>query len=85
MPKFIYVLPFVFGVAACETPQQTAFAGAATGAALGAAASKDGNKVQGAALGGAVGLVAGSLIGKANTPGQCVYRDAYGRQYVAAC
>lgn len=85
MSKFLYLLPLVSLVAACETPQQTAFSGAATGAAIGAAVSDDGDKVKGAALGGAAGLVAGSLIGQASTPGQCVYSDAYGRRFVAPC
>ena len=40
---------------------------------------------RGAVAGGAVGAVAGALIGRASEPGRCIYRDRYGRQYVAAC
>ena len=29
--------------------------------------------------------VAGALIGNASEPGQCYYRDRYGRRYIAAC
>ncbi|PLU66457.1 hypothetical protein BMJ22_27190 [Sinorhizobium medicae] len=43
------------------------------------------NDVRGAAVGAAVGGVAGALIGRANEPGYCVYRDRYGRQYTARC
>jgi len=30
-------------------------------------------------------LVAGALIGRANEPNQCRYRDRYGQIYLAAC
>jgi hypothetical protein len=39
----------------------------------------------GAAVGGAIGGVAGALIGNANEPGRCIYRDRYGRRYTASC
>ncbi|MEZ5779788.1 MAG: hypothetical protein R3E44_15640 [Paracoccaceae bacterium] len=85
MRSILLVLPLVAATAACDTPQQTAFAGAATGAAIGAAVADGGDELQGAALGGAAGLAAGALIGEANKPGDCYYRDAYGRRYVAPC
>lgn len=66
-----------------STNQQTA-AGAAAGAAIGALASDD-DPLKGALIGGTVGAVAGTLIGRAQTPGDCVYRDGTGRQYVARC
>ncbi|MEX1663215.1 YMGG-like glycine zipper-containing protein [uncultured Thioclava sp.] len=83
----LLILPLVTGLAACQTtPQnQSAATGAAAGAVLGAAVSKDGDRIKGAALGAAAGGVAGALIGQANQPGQCRYRDAYGREYIAPC
>jgi len=42
--------------------------------------------VRGAAVGAAIGGAAGAVIGNvAGRPGQCYYRDRYGRQYVANC
>ncbi|KFE33972.1 glycine zipper 2TM domain-containing protein [Thioclava atlantica] len=87
MKKILLVLPLAASVAACQmTPQdQAAATGGVAGAALGAAVSKDGDRLEGAALGAAAGTVAGALIGKASQPGQCRYRDAYGREYIAPC
>lgn len=73
------------GVAACTPTDQTTLGGAATGAVLGAAVSGDDDRVEGAIIGGAVGAVAGNMIGRANTPNDCVYQDSYGRRYVARC
>ena len=36
-------------------------------------------------LGGAVGAVAGALIGRANEPGDCYYRDRRGNRYIDRC
>ncbi|MEZ5886155.1 MAG: glycine zipper domain-containing protein [Paracoccaceae bacterium] len=85
MRKCLLVLPLFAALSACQTPEQTAMAGAATGAALGAVVADDGDELKGAVLGGAVGLAAGALIGQAQQPGMCIYRDRYGRQYTAAC
>ena len=38
-----------------------------------------------AATGGAIGAVSGVLIGRATRRGDCVYRDRYGRRYIARC
>ncbi len=59
--------------------------GALAGAVLGAAVSDDGDRVEGALIGGAAGAIAGNLIGQAQTPGDCIYTDAYGNRYVAPC
>ncbi|KEO53174.1 YMGG-like glycine zipper-containing protein [Thioclava indica] len=93
MQKILLVLPLVTGLAACQGTQgyqgnsqnRSAATGAVAGAVLGAAVSKDGDRIKGAALGAAAGGVAGALIGQANQPGQCRYRDAYGREYIAPC
>jgi phage tail tape-measure protein len=85
MNKILLVLPFAGLLAACETPQQSALAGAATGAALGAAVSGDDDRVAGAAIGGTLGAIAGDYVGRSQDGNQCIYRDAYGRTYRAAC
>ncbi len=85
MNKIILVIPVLAMTAACQTSNnQSAVTGAAAGAALGAAINDD-DRVEGALLGGAAGAVAGTLLGQANTPGDCVYRDQYGNRYVADC
>jgi predicted small secreted protein len=70
-------------MAGCTPTQQGAGIGATTGAIVGGVAT---NNVRGAAVGAAVGGVAGALIGDvAGRPGQCYYRDRYGRRFIAAC
>ncbi|WP_284165115.1 YMGG-like glycine zipper-containing protein [Frigidibacter sp. SD6-1] len=85
MRRYFLLLPVLAALTACQTPEQTAMAGAATGAAIGAVAADDGDELKGAMLGGAVGLAAGALIGQTRQPGMCLYRDRYGREYTAAC
>ena len=65
--------------------------GAAVGGAIGGLAGAvigglaTGN-VRGAAVGGAIGGVAGAVIGNVSEqPGQCYYRDRYGRRYIDSC
>lgn len=85
MKPALAALPILaLGLTACETAEQSTLAGAATGAAIGAAFSSDDDRTQGAVLGAAAGAAAGAIIGRTND-GQCVYRDAYGREYIAAC
>jgi len=86
-PAFLALpLAAALGLSACVgTAEQGTAIGALTGAAVGTAVSGDGDKTQGALTGAALGAIAGTLIGQSNQPGQCVYRDAYGRQFVAAC
>lgn len=84
MKKYLLIMPIALSLAACETQDQTTLASTAAGAAIGAAISD--NELQGAAIGGIVGLTAATLLGRsARVPGQCVYRDANGRQFVANC
>lgn len=72
MPRF---------AAACTPAQQNTALGAVGGAAVGAAVSSDSDREKGAVVGGTLG----TLIGPAATSGQCRYRDAYGREFIAAC
>ncbi|MEF3046989.1 glycine zipper 2TM domain-containing protein [Pseudotabrizicola sp. L79] len=72
-------------LAGCQTPGQNAALGGITGAAVGAAVSSDSDRTKGALIGAAVGVAASTLIGPANTPGQCYYRDANGNRFIAAC
>lgn len=86
MKKTILVIPILAMAGACETTEnRSALTGAAAGAALGAAVSDEDDRVEGALIGGAAGAVVGDMIGRANTPGDCVYEDRYGRRYVAEC
>ncbi|MCV2868847.1 glycine zipper 2TM domain-containing protein [Defluviimonas sp. WL0002] len=84
MKKVMLLIPLLAFTAACENQNDSTLAGAAAGAALGAAVSDD-DRVEGALIGGAAGAVVGTLIGQASTPGDCIYRDAYGNRYIADC
>lgn len=87
MRNVILLIPVLAITAACETlpGDRSTQTGAAAGALIGAAVADDDDRLEGAILGGAAGAVAGNLIGRANTPGDCVYRDQYGNRYVADC
>lgn len=87
MKKAILMLPVAAVLAACETTggDRSTLTGAAAGAAIGAAVADDDNRLEGAVIGGAAGAAAGNLIGRANSPGDCVYRDQFGNRYVAEC
>ncbi len=82
MKKILLAIALIMPLAACTATEKGAGIGAASGAIIGGAAT---GNVRGAAVGAAVGGVAGALIGNASEPGQCYYRDRYGRRYVAAC
>lgn len=73
-------------IAGCSTTEKRAGTGAVVGAGTGAlVAAATGSGSRGVATGALIGGAAGALIGVATTPGQCRYRDAYGRIYEAAC
>jgi hypothetical protein len=85
---FLALPAVILAMAGCvptTTANQSAATGALAGAAIGAAVSDDDDRLEGALAGAAVGAVAGTLIGESSKPGDCVYRDAYNRQYVARC
>lgn len=70
-------------LAGCSQTERGAAFGGATGAAVGAIAT---GTPQGAIVGGAIGAAGGALIGAvAERPGQCYYRDRYGRRYIDDC
>lgn len=86
MNKTTLILPLLaLPLAACQTSQQNATLGAVTGAAIGAAVSNKDDRVEGALIGAAVGVAASTLIGPAPQQGQCYYRDAAGRRFIAPC
>lgn len=89
MKSHIFLLPAAFlAFAGCQpttTSSQNATTGALAGAAIGAVVADDGDRLEGALIGGTVGAVAGTLIGRSTTPGNCVYREASGRQIIAPC
>lgn len=84
MKKLLIAIPMIAALAACETQNQSTAAGALTGAALGAAVSNDDDNIKGALIGGIAGAAAGNLIGRSQS-GQCVYQNANGQRYSAAC
>ncbi|KZY51260.1 glycine zipper 2TM domain-containing protein [Sulfitobacter sp. KE29] len=86
MKKFLIAIPMIAGLAACDgtTSNQGALTGAALGAATGAAVSGGDDKVQGAIIGGLAGAAAGNYIGQTQS-GKCVYQNANGQRYTAAC
>jgi phage tail tape-measure protein len=83
MKKIMLLMALLVPLAACSQTEKGAAVGGLGGAAIGAAVAND--PVQGAVVGGAVGAVAGALIGRANEPDRCRYRDRYGRIYIARC
>ncbi len=88
MKKALLALPMIAALAACETPEQSALAGAAAGAAIGSAVSADNDRLEGAVVGGAVGAAAGAAAGTyvgRSQGGDCVYQRADGTRYVARC
>ena len=83
MKKAIILILAGLSVAGCTQTEQGAGIGAASGAVIGGLAT---GNVRGAAVGAVVGGVAGAVIGKVSEqPGQCYYRDRYGRRYVDSC
>lgn len=86
MTRFLIALPLVaMSLAACTPAQQTTALGAVGGAAVGAAVSSDSDRDKGALIGAVVGGAAATLLGPASQAGKCRYRDATGREYIAAC
>lgn len=76
----------VAGCASQTEQQQRATTGALIGGAGGALVGQAIGGNTGATLvGAAVGAGAGAMIGAATTPGQCRFRDQYGRIYEARC
>jgi hypothetical protein len=84
MKTVILALSVLSLCAACTMADQKTAAAGATGAVIGAAVSDD-NRLAGAALGAAAGVAAWTLLGPAEKPGDCLYRDAQGRRVIAPC
>lgn len=83
MKKVIALILVALAVTSCSQTEKGAAIGAAGGAILGGAITGD---VRGAAVGAAIGGVTGAVIGHVNEqPGQCYYRDRYGRRYIDDC
>lgn len=85
MKKILIGIALLMPLAACSQTEQGAAIGGLSGAAIGSAVAAPGNRAEGALVGGAVGAVAGALIGRANEPNRCYYRDQYGERYIARC
>ncbi|MFP1631035.1 hypothetical protein ACLB6G_04795 [Zhengella sp. ZM62] len=83
MKNVLVILAATMALAACTTAERDAATGGAIGAAAGAIAT--GGKAGGVLAGAAIGAVSGVLIGRATRRGECVYRDRYGRRYIARC
>ena len=84
MKKFVWLLPVLGLVAACDTMEQRQITGTLAGAGLGMAVSGSDDKAQGAVIGGLAGLAAATMLGQ-TSDGQCLYQRPDGTQYVAAC
>lgn len=83
MKKAMVLLLVGASLASCTATEQGAGIGAASGAVIGGLAT---GNVRGAAVGAAIGGVSGALIGSvAEQPGQCYYRDRFGRRYIDNC
>jgi uncharacterized protein YcfJ len=82
MNKAIVFALVGLALASCTQTEKGASIGAVSGAVLGGAIT---GNVRGAAVGAAIGGVGGALIGNANEPGKCYYRDRYGNRYVDRC
>lgn len=83
MRKVLALVLIGLSVAGCTQTEKGATIGAASGAIIGGAITGD---VRGAAVGAAIGGVSGAVIGHVSEqPGQCYYRDRYGRRYVDSC
>ncbi|MCM2396282.1 glycine zipper domain-containing protein [Rhizobium sp. S95] len=83
MKKALVLVLLGLTVAGCTQTEKGAAIGAASGAIIGGAVT---GNVRGAAVGAAIGGVSGAIIGNvADQPGQCYYRDRYGRRYIDSC
>jgi hypothetical protein len=86
MNRLILIPPMMLALGACQTAeQQSVGTGALVGAAIGAAVADDDDRLEGAIVGGAAGALVGTLIAQSKKSGDCIYEDAYGRRYTAAC
>ena len=79
MYKAVAILLVGLSVAGCTQTERSTTLGAASGAVIGGVLT---NNVRGAAAGAVIGGVLGAV---ASQPGQCYYRDRFGRRYVDNC
>jgi uncharacterized protein YcfJ len=83
MKKTIALILVALATASCTQTEKGASIGAVSGAIIGGAIT---GNVRGAAVGAAIGGVSGAVIGNVSEqPGQCYYRDRYGRRYIDNC
>lgn len=83
MKKVLMLALIGLSIASCTPTEQGAGIGAVGGAIIGGAVT---GNVRGAAVGAAIGGVSGAVIGSVQEqPGQCYYRDRYGRRYIDDC
>lgn len=83
MKKALMLMMVGLTMAGCTQTEKGAGIGAGAGAIIGGLAT---GNVRGAAVGAAIGGISGAVIGSvAEQPGQCYYRDRYGRRYVDSC
>jgi uncharacterized membrane protein len=79
MYKAIALVVVGLTMAGCTQTEKGVAVGAASGAVIGGIVSND---VRGAAVGAAIGGVLGAVAAQ---PGQCYYRDEFGRRYIDDC
>lgn len=80
MKQLFLMTTLALGLAACDTPEQTIAAGAATGAVLGG----EGNLIEGALIGAAAGATYEHLRRDRNDDDRCFYRNVSTGEVVAA-
>lgn len=82
MKAYALIFPPMLALGACDTPEQTVAAGAATGAVIGG----EGDYIEGAIIGAAAGAAYEYLRRKEDDPNNCVYRNvSTGETFVAKC
>jgi uncharacterized membrane protein len=83
MKKALILALLAMTVVGCSQTERGAAIGAGSGAIIGGLIGGD---VRGAAVGAAIGGIGGAIIGNVREqPGQCYYRDRYGRRYISDC
>jgi hypothetical protein len=83
MKKVLALIVVGLTMASCTATERGAGIGAGAGAVIGGLAT---GNVRGAAVGAAIGGISGAVIGSVSEqPGQCYYRDRYGRRYIDNC
>ncbi len=83
MKRFVWILPVMAVVSACDTMEQRQITGTLAGAAAGMAVSGSNDKAKGAVVGGLLGLGTATMMGP--NAGNCIFQRPDGSQFEAPC